>query len=118
MDDEESQAGGEDTLAIPCYDRDSYSRLLEVATDRDLLPPTFDSWVHEMERVSRTALSRGIRPVRVPIDPSLLLRWCAENGLDPDSLGRLAYAEKLLDDLQDAESAWRRTGAEPGHTEV
>ena len=100
MDERASELDGEDPIAIPCYDRDSYSRLLDIATDRDLLPPTFDAWVREVERVSRAVTSRGITPVRVMIDPNLLVKWCAENGLDPDSLGRLAYAEKLLDDQE------------------
>lgn len=105
-------------MAIPCYARDSYSRLLDIATDRDLLPPTFDAWVHEVERMSRAVIASGVTPVRVLIDPNLLVKWCAENGLDPDSLGRLAYAEKLLDDRQGAASAWRHTSPEPGHTDA
>jgi hypothetical protein len=77
---------------FPWFDRESYSRILEVMADRDLMPPTYDRWLRQSQRVLEKARREGQRPIRAHIDPDQFVDWCNDNDMLPDSVARLAYA--------------------------
>ena len=60
--------------------------------DSDLLPPTYDRWLKQAERVLEKARREGQRPIRAHVDPDRFLDWCADNGYPPDGMARLSYA--------------------------
>jgi hypothetical protein len=77
---------------FPWFDRESYPHILEVMLDHDLLPPTYDRWLKQAQRVLEKARRDGLKPIRAHIDPDRFLAWCADNGSEPDGMARLAYA--------------------------
>jgi hypothetical protein len=77
---------------FPWFDRESYPHVLEVMVDRDLLPPSYDRWLKQSQRVLEKARRDGQKPIRAHIDPDRFLAWCAEHDYTPDSVARLAYA--------------------------
>jgi len=77
---------------FPWFDRESYPHVLEVMIDRDLLPPSYERWLRQSQRVLEKARRDGQRPIRAHIDPDRFLAWCAEHGHSPDGMARLAYA--------------------------
>jgi len=77
---------------FPWFDRESYPHVLEVMSDRDLLPPSYERWLKQAQRVLEKARRDGQRPIRAHIDPDRFLAWCAEHGHSPDGMARLAYA--------------------------
>ena len=77
---------------FPWFDRESYPHVLEVMVDRDLLPPSYDRWLKQSQRVLEKARRDGLKPIRAHIDPDRFLAWCGENGWAPDGMARLAYA--------------------------
>jgi hypothetical protein len=79
--------------AVPWYQRETYGRARSVMSDGDLLPQNFDHWLQDAERVLLKAEAEGVQALRAYVDPDDFLLWCQENEFDPDSLGRLAYAE-------------------------
>jgi len=78
--------------AFPWFDRESYPHILEVMVDHDLLPPSYDRWLKQAQRVLEKARRDGLKPIRAHVDPDRFLAWCAENGWAPDGMARLAYA--------------------------
>jgi hypothetical protein len=77
---------------FPWFDRESYPRVLAIMVDRDLMPPTYDWWLRQSQRVLEKARREGQRPIRAHIDPQQFLDWCNDNNMLPDSVARLAYA--------------------------
>jgi hypothetical protein len=77
---------------FPWFDRESYPRILEVMVDHDLLPPSYDRWLKQAQRVLEKARRDGLKPIRAHVDPDRFLTWCAEDGWTPDGTARLAYA--------------------------
>ena len=77
---------------FPWFDRESYPRALAIMADRDLMPPTYDRWLRQAQRVLEKARREGERPIRAHINPEQFLDWCSDNNMLPDSVARLAYA--------------------------
>ncbi len=77
---------------FPWFDRESYPRVLDVMEDHDLLPPSYDRWLKQAQRVLEKARREGERPIRAHIDPDRFLAWCADNGMSPDGMARFSYA--------------------------
>lgn len=100
---------------FPWFDRESYPRILEIMADPDLLPPSYDRWLKQAQRVLEKARRSGQRPIRAHIDPDRFLAWCTDNGLQPDSLARLAFARHVarMSLLPDETGAPRKLPDEP-----
>ena len=79
-------------VGIPWYRRHDYKRALEIMSDRDVLPITFDKWQSAAENVERGLRSKGHTAVRAHLDPDEFIAWCAEHGHDPNASGRNAFA--------------------------
>jgi hypothetical protein len=76
---------------IAWYRRADYRRILEIMTDREKLPVTFDKWQSQAEHAERQLKAQGHFIIRVHIDPEDFVAWCAANGLDIDAKGRMAF---------------------------
>jgi hypothetical protein len=101
---------------FPWFDRESYPHVLDVMVDHDLLPPSYDRWLKQAQRVLEKARREGERPIRAHIDPVRFLAWCTDNGLSPDGMARLHYAAHVarLSLLPDETGARRVLPEEPG----
>ncbi len=100
---------------FPWFDRESYPRILDVMVDHDLLPQSYERWLKQAQRVLEKARREGERPIRAHIDPDRFLAWCTDNGMEPDSMARLAYAGYVarLSLLPDETGARRVLSEEP-----
>jgi formylglycine-generating enzyme required for sulfatase activity len=85
-------------VGIAWYERADYPRILEIMTDRDKLPPTFNKWEKLAEDTERTAKGRGITVVRAKIKPDEFVDWCAKNGLNVGAEGRTRYGALVARD--------------------
>jgi hypothetical protein len=85
--------------ALPWYDRRDYPALLELFSDPDKLPPTFDAWLERAERVERQFQKAGFDVVRIWIRPVSFLGWCKERMVSPDQAARLTFVNEAARDL-------------------
>lgn len=74
------------------YMREDYAALLGVMVDGHVLPRSYDDWLKKAEEAERQFKARGIRIVRVVIDPKAFPIWCQARGLDIDAKARMAFA--------------------------
>src|SRR5687767_5795446 len=81
---------------LPWYTRQNYPRVLEVMTDRESQPITYDRWLAQAERAIERARDAGYPTLKAHLDPDHFLIWCEERGMEPDNLARLAYVERVL----------------------
>ena len=80
---------------IPWYRREHYEKLLAVFEDATNLPRTFSDWLAKAEQIEQAMRQRGIRVVRVEIDPDRFPAWCTAHGLKVDANGRTRYASHI-----------------------
>ncbi len=83
------------TVAIPWYRPDNYSRALEVMTDREALPSTFDEWQRLAEDFERLLKGHGHIVVRADLDPDQFLQWCRLKGHGADAPSRAEWASEV-----------------------
>lgn len=76
---------------IAWYRRDDYARLLTILEDADKLPRTFDDWLKKAEAHEKKLSTRGMRVMRVIIDPDAFPGWCLANGLNVDAEARRKF---------------------------
>ena len=65
-------AGPSQTLALPWYARSDYPALLDLFSDENKLPTTYDAWLKRAEGVEQIFQSAGFDVARIWIHPSLL----------------------------------------------
>ncbi len=83
-------------LGIAWYRREEWSRLLEIAADRDELEDTYEEWLHNAETRLHEMAEAGINPTRVYINLDELQDWCIVQGRPLDGDARAVFtAEKL-----------------------
>ncbi|RYZ64052.1 MAG: hypothetical protein EOP08_09760 [Proteobacteria bacterium] len=90
-DDDSITAAG-----IPWYRRATYDRVLEVMTDSERLPETYDAWLARAERAIEQARNVGLQTLKAHLDPDQFLVWCDEHDLEPNNFARLAFVERVL----------------------
>jgi hypothetical protein len=54
-------------------------------------PKTWTSWRQKAVRMERELKRKGLRPMRVEVDPETFQRWCEKQGLPLDSEARNRY---------------------------
>ncbi len=79
-------------IGIPWYGRQDYRRILEIMADRDVLPPTYDSWRQKADALERDLKRQGVVTVHAVIDPETFPEWCAARGLHVDAQARGEFA--------------------------
>ena len=75
--------------------REDYARFLEICTDRDKLPPTYEKWLYRANQ-GFEKLKRGSIPViRAEADLDQFVAWCRAKSLNIDSHARTEYASYI-----------------------
>ena len=81
---------------LPWYARKNYPRVLEVMTDADQMPASYDHWLARAERAIERARKIGLPTLKAHLDPDQFLVWCETHDLAPDNRARVAYVERVL----------------------
>lgn len=89
--------------ALPWYDRRDYPTLLELFSDPDKLPTTYDAWLERAEQVEHQLRRAGFCVARIWIRPGPFTAWCKERNVLPDQASRLTFANETA---QNRSGAW------------
>jgi hypothetical protein len=91
--------GSAKQVALPRFQREHWSRWLQIADDRDVWPATFDDW--QREAVDRAArLSRaGLEIVWIDLEPESLSAWCQSRGYSNDAESRNRFAAEQVGNI-------------------
>ena len=79
---------------IVWYKREDYKRILEIMEDADVLPPTYDKWLHGAEMGMEKMKRSGRMVVRAYIDPQTFPAWCVEHGHTTNAKTRTEFANR------------------------
>ncbi len=80
---------------IAWYREDDYHRITALMGDGASFPKTYASWQQKAVRMERELLRRGMKPVRIDVEPEAFENWCEQQGRPPDSDARNRYVEEL-----------------------
>lgn len=85
-----------DVIGIAWYDDEAtYRRALEIFTDADNMPATFENWKALVARQCRLIKESGNIAIRADIDPETFASWCVSRGYQPNSQGRTAFVNHV-----------------------
>ena len=76
----ETPAPPPSACGIAWYRRDTYARCVAIFEDGRDLPATFDEWLVIAKQAERDCFERGIKALRIEIDPNKFPAWCADHG--------------------------------------
>jgi len=82
------------TAVLPWYERADFSRLWQLADDRDEIPPDYETWHASALEVMNDWLSRGRALQIVTIRADEFLCWLERKGLPNTAETRLKYVEE------------------------
>lgn len=78
------------------YRREQWSRLREVASDRDKLDDSYAEWLAGAQKALLEMALADVPVKRVDVDVDALLRWCQAEGRPVDSAARAAFVADEL----------------------
>ncbi len=81
-------------------DESTYRRALEVFTDPENMPVTYDDWKALVGRQCELIRSGGNIAIRADIDPDTFAEWCNAHGKKADAWGRSAFANHIALEYQ------------------
>jgi hypothetical protein len=76
----------------PWLDRAEYAAFKELAPDDPALPATYEAWLEQTEELVSVFIKSGVPVEKVYIKAGELGRYCREHGINPDGVGRAAFA--------------------------
>nr|WP_279306585.1 hypothetical protein [Microvirga solisilvae] len=76
---------------MPWYSREDYPSIRNMVSDPHNLAPTYDQWLAAAENNESVGRQSGLEIVRILVEPLPFARWCADQGLEPDSAARMRY---------------------------
>ena len=74
----------------------TYRRGLEVFTDSQNMPATFENWKALVGRQLEEVRRIGNVAIRADFDPETFFDWCNSRGLKANSQARTAFAEHVV----------------------
>lgn len=74
----------------------TYRRGLEVFTDSQNMPATFENWKALVGRQLEEVRRIGNVAIRADFDPETFIDWCNSRGLKANSQARTAFAEHVV----------------------
>jgi hypothetical protein len=83
--------------ALPWFTRSDYPALLELFSDANKLPTTYDAWLERAERIEREFQKAGFGISKTWIRPIPFATWCDEQTIPPDSAPD--FCEEAVQDL-------------------
>jgi hypothetical protein len=72
--------------------RDDYGRFLDICSDADQLPPTYEKWLYRTDKHLKRLTRRGREIIKVEVDLDEFVAWCRSKGLNVDGNARSEYA--------------------------
>ncbi|WP_414473063.1 hypothetical protein [Microvirga sp. M2] len=78
-------------IALPWYNREDYADIRGMVADAHNLAPTYEQWLAAAENNESVGRQSGLEIERILIEPSSFARWCAAEGVAPDSAARMRY---------------------------
>jgi hypothetical protein len=90
----ESMAARSKTLALPWFARSDYPALLDLFTDANKLPTTYDAWLVRAERIEWQFQKAGFGVAKIWIRPRPFAAWCKERNVSPGQAARLTFANE------------------------
>ena len=87
------------TLAVPWFARSDYPALLDLFSDANKLPTTYDAWLERAERIEREFQKAGFGVSKTWIRPIPFAAWCDERNISPDQAARLIFVNEAVRDL-------------------
>jgi hypothetical protein len=94
----ESMAAPSQTLGLPWFARSDYPALLNLFSDSDLLPATYDAWLERAKGVERQFQKAGFDISKIWIRPIPFAAWCDERNISPDQVARLTFVNEAVRD--------------------
>jgi hypothetical protein len=92
-------AASPSVVALPWYARGDYPALLQLFSDSDLLPATYDGWLERAQVVERQFQKAGFGVAKIRIRPAPFAAWCKERNVSPDQAARLTFANESARNL-------------------
>jgi len=86
-------------LALPWYARRGYPALLDLFSDANKLPTTYDAWLERAEQIEGQFQKAGFGVSNAWIRPIHFAAWCAERNISPDRVARLIFVNEAVRDL-------------------
>ncbi|WP_431113018.1 hypothetical protein [Variovorax paradoxus] len=77
---------------FPWFTRESFPVLRAMFEDGHVLHRTYDEWFAAAERNCKAFEAKGVRVIRVDLDPDQFSKWCKAQGLKLNAEGRMGYA--------------------------
>lgn len=77
---------------ISWFNREDYPRILEIMVDAHIFPAGYDAWKKRAESDQARAEARGLRVIRVIVDPDEFIVWCASQRMPLDANARRLFA--------------------------
>jgi hypothetical protein len=71
--------------------KEDFDHLKAMAKDGEVLPDTYEKWLHGAEDVFGQMTLRGFTVVKVYLDPETFPAWCQANGYEMDGAARSRY---------------------------
>jgi hypothetical protein len=87
--------------ALPWYARRDYPALLELFSDPDKLPATYDAWLERAQGIERQFKRAGFGVSRIWVRPIPFAAWCRERNVSLDQAARLTFANEAARHLSD-----------------
>jgi hypothetical protein len=95
----QSMAEPSQTLALPWFTRSDYPALLDLFSDANKLPTTYDAWLKRAERIEWEFQKAGFGISKTWIRPIPFAAWCKERNVSPDQVARLIFVNEAVRDL-------------------
>jgi hypothetical protein len=90
-----------DVIGIAWFKDDAtYRRALEIFTDAENMPPSFEDWKALVGRQCEIIKENGNISLRADIDPETFTAWCASRGYKANSQGRIAFVKHMVLEYQ------------------
>ena len=83
-------------IGVSWYRPEQWDRLLQIATDREVLEDTYEEWKAIAEKSLKKFAMLGYHLRKVDIDVEELLGWCKVHNLSVDGAARSKFAAEKL----------------------
>ncbi len=83
-------------VGLAWYEASQWSRLLELADDRDALDDTYEQWRQSAANTMVTLATQGVILRPVAIDPDEVAAWCREQGRPFDGAARSEFTAESM----------------------
>jgi len=86
---------------VAWYRKDQWSRLLEIAGDREKLEDSYEDWVKIAEKTMREMEVLGLSLVNGDVDVEELLMWCQKRKIPVNGAARARFTSAKLQELSE-----------------